>query len=94
RRRPRLLWKQVHRSRKRKPELPPAASLCGLLRSFSVVPEGFRVEPAALVALWEGCEAHLLAQLEAWWLCALHAKRSALRNADIQLVKSLRVKRA
>ncbi|XP_009986735.1 PREDICTED: histone H3-like [Tauraco erythrolophus] len=48
---------------------------------------------AAVAALREGCEAHLLALLEEWGLCALHAKRVAVRAADVSLVKCLRVKR-
>ncbi|KAF1453397.1 H3 protein, partial [Pygoscelis papua] len=87
------LWKKLRLSRKKPLRLLPAASFCGLLRGFSVSREGFGVGPGAVAALREGCEAHLLALLEEWGLCALHAKRAAVRTADLSLVRCLRVRR-
>ncbi|NXE30637.1 H3 protein, partial [Ardeotis kori] len=79
--------------RKRSPRLLPAASLRELARGFFQSREGFGVQAAAAAALREGCEAHLLALLEEWGLCALHAGRAAVRRADVHLVRCLRVKR-
>ncbi|NWH25470.1 H3 protein, partial [Grus americana] len=87
------LWQKLRLSRKKHLKLLPVASFCGLVRGFSVTWEGFGVQAAAVAALREGCEAHLLALLEEWGLCALHAKRSAVRTADVSLVRCLRVKR-
>ncbi|NXS68145.1 H3 protein, partial [Pandion haliaetus] len=87
------LWKKLHLSQRKKPKLLPVASFHGLVRSFSIIQKGFGVHGAAVAALREGCEAHLLALLEEWGLCALHAKRSAVQTADVRLVRCLRVKR-
>ncbi|NWI70097.1 H3 protein, partial [Todus mexicanus] len=88
------LWKKLRLPRKKNLELLPAAPFRRLLRSFAVVQGGFWVQGAAVAALREGCEAHLLALLEEWGLCALHAKRAAVRAADVNLVRCLRRKRA
>ncbi|KAF1553480.1 histone H3, partial [Eudyptes schlegeli] len=88
------LWKKLRLSRKKPRQLLPAASFCGLLlRGFALARRGFGVLPGAVAALREGCEAHLLALLEEWGLCALHAKRAAVRTADLSLLRCLRVKR-
>ncbi|NXG89028.1 H3 protein, partial [Stercorarius parasiticus] len=92
-RRPLTLWKKLCLSRKKNPKLLPTASLRGLVRHFSVIQAGFGVHGAAVAALQEGCEAYLLALLEEWGLCALHAKRAAVQTADVNLVKCLQVKR-
>ncbi|NXF55943.1 H3 protein, partial [Oceanites oceanicus] len=86
-------WKKLRLSRKKSLKLLPAASFCGLVQGFSVIQEGFGLHAAAVAALREGCEAHLLALLEEWGLCALHAKRSVVQTADVNLVRCLRVKR-
>ncbi|NWQ92686.1 H3 protein, partial [Burhinus bistriatus] len=91
--RPPALWKKLRLSRKKNPKLLPDAFFRGLARGFSLIREGFGVHGAAVAALREGCEAHLLALLEEWGLCALHAKRSAVQTADVSLVRCLRVKR-
>ncbi|NXV53290.1 H3 protein, partial [Uria aalge] len=85
------LWKKL--SGKKNPQLLPVAFSRGLARRFSTSRAGFGAHGAAVAALREGCEAHLLALLEEWGLCALHAKRAAVRAADVNLVKCLRVKR-
>ncbi|NXG60971.1 H3 protein, partial [Hemiprocne comata] len=64
-----------------------------LVRGLSGPRAGFGVQGAAVAALREGCEAHLLALLEDWGLCALHAKRAAVRIADVSLVRCLRLRR-
>uniref|UniRef100_A0A8C3J0B6 Histone H3 n=1 Tax=Calidris pygmaea TaxID=425635 RepID=A0A8C3J0B6_9CHAR len=87
------LWEKLRLSRKKAPKLLPEASLAGLVRGLSPLRGGLGVRGAALAALREGCEAQLLALLEEWGLCALHAKRAAPRAADIRLVRCLRVKR-
>ncbi|NXS48671.1 H3 protein, partial [Balaeniceps rex] len=87
------LWKKLRLSQKKTLKLLPAASFCGLVRGFPVIRKGFGVHGAAVAALREGCEVHLLALLEEWGLCALHAKRSAVRTADVSLVRCLQVKR-
>ncbi|NXU24201.1 H3 protein, partial [Thalassarche chlororhynchos] len=86
-------WKKLRLPRKKTLKLLPAASFCGLVRGFSVSRESFGVQAAAVAALREGCEAQLLALLEEWGLCALHAKRAAVQTADVSLVRCLRVKR-
>ncbi|NWS64585.1 H3 protein, partial [Chunga burmeisteri] len=91
--RPPALWKKLRFSRRKNRSIFPTASFCGLVRGFSVVREGFGVHGTAVAALREGCEAHLLALLEEWGLCALHAKRSAVQTADVRLVRCLQVKR-
>ncbi|NWU54709.1 H3 protein, partial [Dromas ardeola] len=91
--RPLPLWKKLRLSQKKNPKLLPAAFFRGLVRRFSVIQAGFGVHGAAVAALQEGCEAHLLALLEEWGLCALHAKRAAVQTADVSLVKCLQVKR-
>ena len=88
-----MLWKKLRLSWKKNPKLLPAASFHGLVQGFSLIREGFGVHGAAVAALREGCEAHLLALLEEWGLCALHARRSAVRTADVRLVRCIRVKR-
>ncbi|XP_064329881.1 histone H3-like [Phalacrocorax carbo] len=92
-RRPPSLWEKLRRSPKPPLGLLPAASFRASVRSAAALREGFGVQAGAAAALREGCEAHLLALLEAWGLCALHAKRSVVRVADVSLVRSLRVKR-
>ncbi|XP_014804765.1 PREDICTED: histone H3-like [Calidris pugnax] len=93
------LWEKLRFSRKKAPKLLPEALLVGLVRGLSPLRGGFGarggfgVRGAALAALREGCEAQMLGLLEEWGLCALHAKRAALRTADIRLVRCLRVKR-
>ncbi|NXA21445.1 H3 protein, partial [Ibidorhyncha struthersii] len=87
------LWKKLRLSQKKNPKLLPGALFYGLLRGFLGSRESFGVQGAAVAALREGCEAHLLALLEEWGLCALHAKRAAVQTADVSLVRSLRVKR-
>ncbi|NXL08231.1 H3 protein, partial [Mesembrinibis cayennensis] len=49
----------------------------------------FGLHGAAVAALREGCEVHLLALLEERGLCALHAKRSVVQTADVSLVRCL-----
>ncbi|NXF65112.1 H3 protein, partial [Ciccaba nigrolineata] len=88
------LWKKLRVSRKKPLELLPAASFCGLVRGFSVSRKGFGVHGAAVAALREGCEAHLLALLEEWGLCALHAKRAVVQIADVRLVRCLQERRS
>ncbi|NXV77665.1 H3 protein, partial [Atlantisia rogersi] len=86
------LWKKLRLSRRKPLQLLPAASIRLLVRSFPSV--GCRgLGAGAAAALREGCEAHLLAVLEEWGLCALHAKRSGVRMADVSLVRCLRVRR-
>ncbi|NWX75671.1 H3 protein, partial [Alca torda] len=87
------LWKKLCVSGKKNPQLLPAAFSRGLARCFSAARAGFGVHGAAVAALREGCEAYLLALLEEWGLCALHAKRASVRAADVNLVKCLQVKR-
>lgn len=87
------LWKKLRLARKKHLKLLPAASFCGLVRGFSLIWGGFGVHGAAVAALREGCEVHLLALLEEWGLCALHAKRAAVQIADVSLVRCLRMKR-
>ncbi|NWI22547.1 H3 protein, partial [Sula dactylatra] len=87
------LWEKLRHSRKKTLKLLPAASFRGLARSVSVHREGFGLQAGAAAALREGCEAQLLALLEEWGLCALHAKRSTVQTADVSLVRCLRVKR-
>ncbi|NXV84554.1 H3 protein, partial [Calonectris borealis] len=87
-------WKKLRHSWKKTLKLLPAAFFRGLVRGFSIIREGFGVHGAAVVALREGCEVHLVALLEEWGLCALHAKRSAVQTADVNLVRCLRVKRS
>ncbi|NXN58077.1 H3 protein, partial [Rynchops niger] len=88
------LWKKLRLSRKKNPKLIPTAFFRGLVRHFSVFQVGFRVHRAAVAALQEGCKAYLLALLEDWGLCALHAKRATVQTADVNLVKCLQVKRS
>ncbi|NXT30529.1 H3 protein, partial [Syrrhaptes paradoxus] len=81
------LWKKLRFSRKKTSQLLPEASFRELVRGCCGIREGFGVHAAAVAALREACEAHLLALLEEWGLCALHAKRSSIRSADVSLVK-------
>ncbi|NXI68298.1 H31 protein, partial [Anseranas semipalmata] len=81
------LRKKLNFSRKRSLQLLPTASVRRLLR-------GFGVHAAAVAALRAGCEAHLLALLEDWGLCARHAKRVAVEAADVRLVRCIQGKRA
>ncbi|NXY84248.1 H3 protein, partial [Alcedo cyanopectus] len=87
---PRAPRKKPRSPRKKPRELLPAAPFQRLVRSFAHQRGGFGVEGVAVAALREACEAQLLALLEVWGLCALHAKRAAVRAADIQLVRCLR----
>ncbi|NXK46494.1 H3 protein, partial [Chauna torquata] len=80
------LRKKLRSSWKRSLWLFPLTSIRGLLR-------GFGVHAAAAAALRAGCEAHLLALLEDWGLCARHAKRVAVEAADVRLVRCLQGKR-
>ncbi|NXG70011.1 H3 protein, partial [Baryphthengus martii] len=88
------LRKKLRLPRKKRLELLPAAAFRQLVQSFAVVRGGLGVQGGAVAALREGCEAHLLALLEEWGLCALHAKRVAVRVADVNLVRCLRGNRA
>ncbi|NXD88721.1 H3 protein, partial [Halcyon senegalensis] len=88
------LWKKLRFPRKKPSQLLPAAAFRRLVRSFALVQGGFGVQGVAVAALREACEAHLLALLEEWGLCALHAKRIAVRAADVNLVRCLRGNRA
>ncbi|NWX22793.1 H33C protein, partial [Aegotheles bennettii] len=90
---PPTLWEKLRLSRKKALKLVPVASVRWLLRGFSVPRAGFWVHGAAVEALWEGCEAHVLPLLEEWGLCALHAKRASVQTADVSLVRCIRVKR-
>lgn len=49
-----------------------------------------RFQKAALVALQEASEAHLINELSMANLCAIHAKRVTIQQKDMQLVQSLR----
>uniref|UniRef100_A0A8B9BBI6 Core Histone H2A/H2B/H3 domain-containing protein n=1 Tax=Anser brachyrhynchus TaxID=132585 RepID=A0A8B9BBI6_9AVES len=80
------LRKKLRFSRKRSFLRLPAAFLRRLLG-------GFGIHAAALAALQVGCEVHLLALLEAWGLCARHAKRVAVEAADVRLVRCIQRKR-
>ncbi|NXN43836.1 H3 protein, partial [Rhinoptilus africanus] len=91
--RPLTLRERLRLSQKKNSQLLPMAFFRGLVRCSSATQEGFGVHGAAVAALREGCEAHLLALLEEWGLCALHAKRAAVQTADVNLVKCLQVKR-
>ncbi|NXL40818.1 H3 protein, partial [Glaucidium brasilianum] len=86
------LWQKLRVSRKKPFELLPSASFRELVRSFGAARKGFGVQGAAVAALREGCEAHLLLLLEEWGLCALHAKRSIIQTADVRLVRCLQKK--
>ncbi|NXN92011.1 H3 protein, partial [Rhinopomastus cyanomelas] len=86
------LWKKLRVGRRKPPELLPAAAFRRLVQSL-VPPGSFGVQGAAVGGLREGCKAHLVALLEVWGLCALHAKRAAPRAADVQLVRCLRAER-
>ncbi|NXW56697.1 H3 protein, partial [Eurystomus gularis] len=88
------LWKKLRVSQKKSLESFSAGAFRRLLRGFPAGQEQVGVQGAAVAALREGCEVHLLALLEEWGLCALHAKRAAVRAADVSLVRCLRVKRA
>ncbi|NXW52772.1 H3 protein, partial [Nyctiprogne leucopyga] len=88
------LWKKLRLSRKKPVELLPAAAFRALVRSVPVLRAGLGVDGAAVAALRGGCEAHLLALLEEWGLCALHAKRAVIQSADVKLVRCLRGKRS
>ncbi|NWX09745.1 H3 protein, partial [Caloenas nicobarica] len=87
------LWKKLRRLQKKPLKLLPAAFCRGLVQLFSDTWKGFQVHGAAVVALREACEVHLLALLEEWRLCALHAKRSTVQTSDVNLVRCLQVKR-
>ncbi|NXI48483.1 H3 protein, partial [Galbula dea] len=88
------LWQKLRLPRRKGLELLPAAPFRGLLRGFPLLQkEGFGVQEEAVEALREGCGVHLLLLLEEWGLCALHAKRAAVRAADVSLVRCLRGKR-
>ncbi|NXG40196.1 H3 protein, partial [Dromaius novaehollandiae] len=84
------LRQKLRASSKRPPWLLPASSLQRLLRGVPGVQKGFGVQAAAVTALQAGCEVHLLALLQDWGQCALHAKRAVVRAADVKLVKCLR----
>ncbi|NXP12210.1 H3 protein, partial [Thinocorus orbignyianus] len=90
---PPALWRRLRLQQKKTLNSLPAASFSRLLRGFSPIREGFGVQGAAVGALREGCEAHLLALLEDWGLCALHAGRDTLQASDLSLVRCLRLKR-
>ncbi|NXL68955.1 H3 protein, partial [Chordeiles acutipennis] len=94
RRRLPALWKKLRLFKKKPFRLLPAASFGALVRSCSVLRAGFGVHGAAVAALRDGCEVHLLALLEEWALCARHAKRTLIQSADIRLVRCLRVRRS
>ncbi|XP_071588891.1 histone H3-like [Heliangelus exortis] len=87
------LWKKLRLRRKKASNLLPATSIRELLKRFSVPRVGFGVQGAAVAALREGCEAHLVDLLEEWGLCALHAGRAAVQTADVSLVRCIRMKR-
>ncbi|KAM6233290.1 uncharacterized protein LJ264_014502 [Porphyrio hochstetteri] len=90
--RARPLWEKLRLSQRKPLKLFPAASIHVLVRSFPSTGRKW-LGAGAAAALREGCEAHLLAVLEEWGLCALHAKRSVVRMADVSLVRCLRVRR-
>ncbi|NWU88472.1 H3 protein, partial [Upupa epops] len=89
---PPTLWKKLLRGRKKPPGLLPSAAFQRLVRSL-LSSRGFSMQGPAVAALREGCEAQLVALLEDWRLCALHAKRTALQVADVKLARCLQGKR-
>lgn len=87
------LWKKLRCSQKKPLKLLPAGFCHGLVQLFSDTWKGSRVRGAAVVALQEGCAARLLALLEEWRLCALHAERSTVQSSDVNLVRCLQTRR-
>ncbi|NXD18292.1 H3 protein, partial [Nothocercus nigrocapillus] len=79
---------------KRRPRFLPTPELLRLLRGVAGTQKGLAVQAAAVAALRAGCEAHLLALLQDWGQCALHARRAAVRSADVRLVRCLRGERS
>jgi histone H3/H4 len=53
-------------------------------------PTEFRWQAAALLALQEAAETHLVALFEDAYLCSIHAKRVTLMPKDIQLARRIR----
>ena len=53
-------------------------------------PHDFRWQAAALVALQEAAEAHLVGLFEDANLCAIHAKRVTIMVKDVQLARRIR----
>eukprot|EP01012_Entosiphon_sulcatum_P041735 TRINITY_DN55618_c0_g1_i1.p1 TRINITY_DN55618_c0_g1~~TRINITY_DN55618_c0_g1_i1.p1 ORF type:complete len:169 (-),score=22.54 TRINITY_DN55618_c0_g1_i1:68-541(-) len=69
------------------PRLPFARLVKELTSSFG---EDYRWRPAAVVALQEAAEAHLVRVFEDSMLCAIHAKRVTLMVKDMQLALRIR----
>ena len=55
-----------------------------------LAPHDFRWQAAALVALQEAAEAHLVGLFEDANLCAIHAKRVTIMVKDMQLARRIR----
>lgn len=67
----------------------PFARLAREVQS-SFTAEQFRWQAAALIALQEAAEAHLVGLFEDANLCAIHAKRVTIMTKDIQLARRIR----
>lgn len=71
-------------------KLPFARLVREVQRSFTKERDEYRWQAAALIALQESAEAHLVSLFEDANLCAIHSKRVTVMVKDIQLARRIR----